>query len=123
MKDTNANGVIWKRIVFSAAATLLGVFFGTFVLAILVNCEIMSMAYGETGMYVLLFLASFISCFVIKSEKRQTYFTLLGALLAFVTFVILSMLSVYKFSVENTIIVLIILLASAIINSVVKAII
>lgn len=102
--------------------TLLGLFFATFPLALLVDRGVISLVWGERGMYILLFVLSFISGFFIRTPSRQTYMTVLSGLASFVFLILLGLICFQKFSAENAVTVLIILLSSAIINSVVKAI-
>lgn len=121
MKDT-AENKIWKRIAVAVSFTLLGLFFAAFPLALLVDRGVISLVWGERGMYILLFVLSFISGFFIRTPSRQTYMTVLSGLVSFAFLVLLGFICFQKFSAENAVTVLIILLSSAIINSVVKAI-
>lgn len=123
MEQGSKNCFPVKRVVAASVLTLIGIFFGTFILALLVNYSLISIKSASLAVFAVVFLAGFAGSFLVKASNRRILYTILSSVITFCLLNLLGLLMPYKFIGENTIYVLIILVFSAIINSVVCAII
>lgn len=121
MEQTTAKLPI-KRIVFSVLTGVFSLFFLTFILAVVVSNELVSVQLGHSLVYLVVFLSGFVAALSFKSDTKKLYY--ICAIEVFIATILLTagtLLNQYIFSYNNAIFILIILLLSGIISGVISS--
>ena len=113
MKDNML--IPWRKIIASSVLTLLLIFIFGFIDALLCSYFVITMKTAHLLMFAMVFIAEFISLFIVK--------TILSAVISFLMLLTLGMFMKYDFNGEYTIYILLALCIAAVLNSITKAII
>ena len=111
-----------KRIVISAGIGFVITLLLLLCLTALVSFEVVSPELARWLVYACVFLGGFLASFFVKTPSKKLYSAVMMVGVLFLLLLLAGFLLPFQFSVKNSIYILIILLLSAIINSVMTSI-